>query len=572
CPQLPLFCCGPLLYKPPGPGEPSEIYHWACSLSQPLANTITMLAVRSIKPTIRTSIRTFSVSSRAFTRLPLSVPITLPNGVKYEQPTGLFINNEFVSSRQGKTFEVLNPSTEEEITHVYEAREDDVDHAVEAAHNAFKHTDWATQDPANRAKILNKLADLIDEHSSVLASIESLDNGKAISSAKGDVGLVASYIRYAAGLAINYQGSIVDTGSTHFNYTKKEPLGVCGQIIPWNFPLLMWSWKIAPALATGNTVVLKPAESTPLSALYVSQLVKEAGVPAGVYNLIPGFGKIVGEAISTHKKIKKVAFTGSTATGKRIAEAAAQSNLKKVSLELGGKSPNIVFNDANLDKTINNILVSIFYNSGEVCCAGSRLYVQEGIYDELAAKLKTAIEQVKVGDPFDEATFQGAQTSQQQLDKILGYIDIGKKEGATVITGGERVGNKGYFIKPTVFGDVTENMQIVREEIFGPVVSLTKFKTIDEVIEKANNSEYGLAAGIHTTDLNKAVDVSNRLEAGTVWINTYNVSIFAFYDFHAAVPFGGYKQSGFGREMGVEALESYTQVKAVRAAIEKKNE
>lgn len=509
--------------------------------------------------------RLVSIASRHYSLLPLLVPITLPNGIKYEQPTGLFIDNEFVPSRQGKTFEVLNPSTEEEITHVYEAREDDVDIAVKAANKAYEESEWAKGDPIVRSRVLTKLADLIEEHSEILASIESLDNGKAISSAKGDVGLVASYLRYAGGLATEYEGRIINTGSTHFSYTVKEPLGVCGQIIPWNFPLLMWSWKVAPALATGNAVVLKPAESTPLSALYVSQLVKEAGVPKGIYNLVPGFGKIVGEAISRHPDIRKVAFTGSTATGKRIMAAAAESNLKKVTLELGGKSPNIVFNDADISKTVQNILISIFFNSGEVCCAGSRLYVQEGIYDELVSQLKTAIENLKVGNPFDESTFQGAQTSQQQLDKILGYIELGKKEGASIITGGERVGDKGYFIKPTVFGDVTEDMRIVREEIFGPVVSLTKFKTIDEVVKKANNSEYGLAAGVHTTDVNKAVDVSRKLKAGTVWVNTYN-------DFHHSVPFGGYKQSGFGKEMGTEAFENYTQTKAVRIAIDEKPE
>lgn len=503
---------------------------------------------------------TISLSAaRQYSSLPLSVPITLPNGIKYNQPTGLYINNEFVPSRQHKTFGVVNPTTEEEITHVYEAREDDVEIAVKAAKNAFD-SEWSSGEPEFRAQCLSKLADLIEQHADVLSSIESLDNGKAISSARGDVGLVSRYLRYTAGLANDYHGRVINTGSNYLNYTKREPLGVCGQIIPWNFPLLMWSWKVAPALATGNTVVLKPAESTPLSALYASQLVKEAGIPDGVYNLVPGFGKIVGNAISRHQDIKKVAFTGSTATGKTIMKAAAESNLKKVTLELGGKSPNIVFNDAEIDKVINHILVSIFFNSGEVCCAGSRLYVQEGIYDTVVEKLTAAIDSLKVGDPFDENTFQGPQTSQQQLDKILGYIELGKKEGATIITGGSRLGNKGYFVEPTIFGDVKEDMRIVKEEIFGPVVALSKFKTIDEVVAKANDSEYGLAAGIHSTDINKCVEVTNRLKAGTVWVNTYN-------DFHPNVPFGGFGQSGIGREMGTEALDNYTQVKAVRTAI-----
>lgn len=572
----------------PVPGFPTNIYlflsvfftttlwYFNFSLDIPTHTIITKYSYKTMlrastqtftKQSSRLGLRAAGFASQRFysSHLPLSVPIELPNGIKYDQPTGLFINNEFVPSKQGKTFSVLNPSTEEEITHVYEGRDEDVNAAVDAAHSAFNNSDWATADPSARGKVLYNLAELIDEHANVLAAIESLDNGKAISSAKIDIGLVSNYLRFTAGLADKYFGRIIETGSSHFSYTRREPLGVCGQIIPWNFPLLMWSWKVAPALATGNTVVLKPAESTPLSALYASQLIKEAGAPKGVYNLVPGFGKIVGEAIARHNKVKKVAFTGSTATGKRILQAAAETNLKKVTLELGGKSPNIIFNDADLDKSIQNILVSIFFNSGEVCCAGSRLYVQEGIYDTVVEKLKVAIDNLKVGDPFAEDTFQGAQTSQMQLDKILGYIDIGKKEGASVISGGERIGNKGYFIKPTVFGDVTEDMRIVKEEIFGPVVALSKFKTVDEVVAKANDSEYGLAAGIHTTDLNKAIDVSNRIRAGTVWVNTYN-------DFHHNVPFGGFGQSGVGRELGVEALENYTQVKAVRAAITRKNE
>ncbi|ODV60699.1 aldehyde dehydrogenase family protein [Ascoidea rubescens DSM 1968] len=508
-----------------------------------------------LKKSIPSLVRFYSTN-----KLPLSVPITLPNGIKYDQPTGLFINNEFVPSRQGKTFEVISPSTEEEITHVYEAREDDVNIAVEAATHAFENTDWATQDPAIRGKLLYNLAELVEEHQDVLASIESLDNGKALQLAKGDVGLVAAYIRSCAGWADKVYGKLIETGSTHFSYSRREPLGVCGQIIPWNFPLLMWSWKIAPALATGNTCVLKTAESTPLSALYASKLVKEAGFPRGVLNIVSGFGGTVGAAIASHPKIKKVAFTGSTRTGRTIMKAAAESNLKKITLELGGKSPNIVFADADINKAVQNIILGIYYNSGEVCCAGSRIYVQESIYDKVLEAFKTQAEAVKVGDPFDLETFQGAQTSQQQLDKILSYIDIGKEEGAKVVTGGSRIGDKGYFIKPTIFADVKEDMRIVKEEIFGPVVTITKFKDVDEVIKLANDSEYGLAAGIHTSDINKAIDVSHKIKAGTVWVNTYN-------DFHSQVPFGGFGQSGIGREMGAEALDNYTQIKAVRIKI-----
>ncbi|CUS20854.1 LAQU0S01e16116g1_1 [Lachancea quebecensis] len=496
---------------------------------------------------------------RFYAQLPLRVPVKMPNGIEYEQPTGLFINNKFVRAKQGKTFEVISPATEEEITHVYEAREDDVEDAIAAADQAFKSGVWSQADPLVRAKALNKLAELIEEDLETIASIETLDNGKAISSARGDVQLVANYLRSCAGWCDKIDGRLINTGSTHFSYTIRQPLGVCGQIIPWNFPLLMWAWKVGPALATGNTVVLKTAESTPLSALYVSQFVPKAGIPAGVVNIISGFGKIIGEALTTHPKIKKIAFTGSTATGRHIYQNAG-ANLKKVTLELGGKSPNIVFADADLKATVQNIILGIYYNSGEVCCAGSRVYVEESVYDNFLEELKAAAENVKVGDPFDDATFQGAQTSQMQLSKILKYVEIGRDEGATLVTGGERLGNKGFFVKPTIFGDVTEDMRIVKEEIFGPVVTITKFKTVEEVIEKANDSEYGLAAGVHTKDINKAIEVSNRVNSGTVWINTFN-------DFHHAVPFGGFNASGIGREMGIEALENYTQVKAVRAKL-----
>ncbi|GAV52738.1 hypothetical protein ZYGR_0AI00200 [Zygosaccharomyces rouxii] len=497
---------------------------------------------------------------RCFSHFPLSVPIKLPNGLEYEQPTGLFINNKFVPSQQHKTFEVINPSTEEEICHVYEGREEDVDIAVDAADKAFKNGSWSTIEPIERGKALYRLADYIEKDAEILASIETLDNGKAISNSKIDVQLVVNYLRYCAGAADKFDGRLVDTGKTHLSYTKREPLGVCGQIIPWNFPLLMWSWKIGPALAAGNTVVLKTAESTPLSALYASKYIAKAGFPPGVVNIVSGFGKIVGEALSVHPKVKKIAFTGSTATGIHIYQNAA-STLKKVTLELGGKSPNIVFADADMAATVQNIIMGIYFNAGEVCSAGSRVYVEESAYDALVEQFVKASEKLKVGDPFDETTFQGAQTSQNQLSKILGYVDIGKKEGATLLSGGERVGDKGFFVRPTIFGDVREDMRIVKEEIFGPVVTVTKFNTLDEVVDMANDSQYGLAAGIHTTNINNAIKVSDRLKAGTVWINTYN-------DFHHAVPFGGFNASGIGREMGQEAFENYTQVKAVRAKLQ----
>lgn len=512
----------------------------------------------------RASVKTFATGRfiRLYSHLPLRVPITLPNGVTYEQPTGLFINGDFVPSRQHKTFEVINPSTEEDITHVYEAREDDVDVAVAAAKRAFDNG-WSTADPEVRADALFKLADLVEKHSEILAGIESLDNGKSLLCSRGDVALVAKYLRSCGGWTDKIYGNVIDTGKDHFAYSVREPLGVCGQIIPWNFPLLMWSWKIGPALATGNTVVLKPAEATPLSALYASQLCQEAGIPAGVVNIVPGFGKIVGERLCNHPDVKKIAFTGSTATGRHIMKTAAET-VKKITLELGGKSPNIVFADADLDKAVKNIAFGIFFNSGEVCCAGSRIYVQDTVYEEVLEKLREYTETLTVGDPFKEDIFQGAQTSQMQMDKILDYVKVGTDEGARVVTGGERKGERGYFVKPTIFADVTEDMKIVKEEIFGPIVTVSKFSTVDEVIGYANDSVYGLAAGIHTKDVNKAIDVSNRIKAGTIWINTYNA-------FHQSVPFGGFGQSGIGSEMGAAALDNYTQVKSVRMAIDRTN-
>lgn len=495
--------------------------------------------------------------------LPLHVQITLPNGITYEQPVGLFINNEFVKSSTGETFAVTSPLTEEEITHIYEASVEDIDRAVNAADKAF-HSLWSTSDPAERGKVLFKLAELVEENAETLAFIEALDNGKSLACSRGDVALTAAYFRSCAGFADKIRGNVIETGDTHFNYTRREPIGVCGQIIPWNFPLLMASWKLGPVMATGCSTVLKTAELTPLLALFLAKLIKQAGVPPGVCNIVSGYGKTTGAAISAHPKIKKIAFTGSTAIGRTIMKAAADSNLKKVTLELGGKSPNIVFNDCEVEETIKHLVAGIFYNTGEVCCAGSRIYIQEEVYDTIIAKFKEAAENIKVGNPFDEDTFMGAQASKMQLDKILHFIDVGKKEGATVVTGGERLGNKGYFIKPTIFGDVTEEMQIVREEIFGPVVTVSKFKTVDEVVKLANDSDYGLAAGVHTTDLNKAIQVSSRLNAGTIWVNTYN-------DFHPMVPFGGYGQSGIGREMGAEALDNYTQIKAVRVGINKRD-
>jgi len=467
----------------------------------------------------------------------------------------LFINNEWVKGVDGKTFEVINPSTEKVICSVNEATEKDVDIAVAAARKAFDGS-WRKVTPEERGKLLVKLSDLVVRDLDLLAAVESLDNGKSISMAKGDLGAVAGCLRYYGGWADKIEGKVIDTNSDTFSYTKQEPIGVCGQIIPWNFPMLMAAWKIGPAVATGNTVVLKTAEQTPLSALVFANLIKEAGFPPGVVNIISGFGKIAGAALSAHMDVDKVAFTGSTVIGRQIMKAAAGSNLKKVTLELGGKSPNIVFNDADIDNAISWVNFGIFYNHGQCCCAGSRIYVQEGIYDKFVEKFKARALQNKVGDPFAADTFQGPQVSQLQYDRIMGYIDAGKKEGATVETGGGRHGTEGYFIQPTIFSNVTPQMKIMQEEIFGPVCSIAKFKDEAEVLKVANDSNYGLASAVHTSNLNTAIRVANALRAGTVWVNQYNM-------LHHQLPFGGYKESGIGRELGEAALANYTQTKTV---------
>lgn len=485
----------------------------------------------------------------------LSVQLETPHFGKYEQPTGLFINNEWVKGVDGRTFETINPATEEVITSVHEASEKDVDIAVAAARKAFEGP-WRRETPENRGKLLHRLAELFEKNTDLLASVESLDNGKAISMAKVDISLCVGTLHYYAGWADKIEGKVVDTNPDHFNYIKKEPIGVCGQIIPWNFPLLMWSWKIGPAIAAGNTVVLKTAEQTPLSGLVAATLIKEAGFPPGVVNIISGFGKVAGAAISTHMDVDKVAFTGSTVVGRTILKAAAGSNLKKVTLELGGKSPNIVFDDANIDNAISWVNFGIFFNHGQCCCAGSRIYVQEGIYDQFVKRFKERAAQNVVGDPFAKDTFQGPQVSKVQFDRIMDYIKAGKEAGANVEIGGNRKGDKGYFIEPTIFSNVTEDMKIVQEEIFGPVCSISKFKTQEEVIKLGNATTYGLAAAVHTTNLNRAIEVSNALKAGTVWVNTYNT-------LHHQLPFGGYKESGIGRELGEDALANYVQTKTV---------
>ncbi len=478
------------------------------------------------------------------------------------KPGKLFINNEWVNSISGKRFDVVNPATEMKLTDVAEGDKADIDVAVRAARRAFETGPWKTMSARDRGRILMKTAQLLDKHREEIAELETLNNGKPIGETRNaDLPLSIQCLEYYAGMADKIHGDTIPVDGNFFNYTVREPVGVVGQIIPWNFPLLMAAWKLGPALATGCTVVMKPAEQTPLSALRLAELFQEAGLPPGVLNIVPGFGPTAGAALARHMDVDKVAFTGSTEVGKLVMEMAAQSNIKRVSLELGGKAPNIVFADSDMDAAVSGILRGIFFNQGEVCCAGSRLFVEEKIHDELLSKLKTATEKLIVGDPLDPKTQMGAQVSEEQYKKILGFIESGKTQGATVVTGGAPASQKGYFIKPTVFSGVKDDMKIAQEEIFGPVVCALPFKDVNDLVKRANNTVYGLSAGIWTRDIGKAHRLAKDIKAGTVWVNCYNC-------FDAASPFGGFKQSGFGRELGKYALELYTQVKSVWVALD----
>jgi aldehyde dehydrogenase (NAD+) len=471
--------------------------------------------------------------------------------------TKLLINNCWVPSESGKTFATVNPSTGEEICQVAEADAADVDKAVLAARAAFEQGPWKKMRASERGRLLHRLADLIEQNADALARLESVDNGKPLSIAKAvDVAKTVACYRYFAGWADKVQGKTIPIDGDFFCYTRHEPIGVVGQIIPWNYPMLMQAWKLAPALATGNTVVMKPAEQTPLSALRIGELIVEAGFPEGVVNLLPGFGHTAGAAIARHMDIDKVAFTGSTEVGRLIMEAAARSNLKRITLELGGKSPNIIFEDVDLDEAVEGAHLGLFVNQGQSCCAGSRVFVEQKIYDEFVEKSIARAQKRKVGDPLDPRTDQGPQVSQSQFDRVMGYIEAGKSEGATLACGGERVGDRGYFVQPTVFSGVQDDMKIAREEIFGPVMSVIPFKDVDEVIKRANRTTYGLAAGVWTRDIKKAHAVANGVRAGTVWVNCYHV-------LDTRAPFGGFKQSGIGRELGEYGLQQYTEVKTV---------
>jgi acyl-CoA reductase-like NAD-dependent aldehyde dehydrogenase len=483
------------------------------------------------------------------------MPVATKVNVK---PGKLLINGEWVDG--SKKFDTINPATEEVLTEVAEASAADVDCAVQAARRAFEDRNgpWRKLSASERGRLLWKLADLVEKNIDELAELETLDNGKPIFESRYvDMPMVIDVLRYYAGLATKIHGETVNTFETAFTYTLREPVGVVGLIVPWNFPLLLASWKVGPALACGNTLVLKPAEQTPLTTLKLGELAIEAGFPAGVINILTG-GPETGKAIVAHPGIDKIAFTGSTAVGKEIMRGAADT-LKRVTLELGGKSPNIVFADADIDSAVKGAINGIFYGKGEVCNAGSRLFLESKMKDEFTEKLVARAAKMRPADPLDPKTRLGAIVSQEQMKTVLGFIEAGKKDGATLVAGGNRVspnGGKGYFIEPTIFGDVKSEMKIAQEEIFGPVLSVLTFDDIDEVIEQANNNPYGLAAAVWTRDVKRAHMVSRRLKAGTVWINTYGLM-------DAALPFGGYKSSGFGRELGAHAMEHYTELKTV---------
>ncbi|KAJ3665776.1 hypothetical protein Zmor_001251 [Zophobas morio] len=479
--------------------------------------------------------------------------------------SGIFINNEWHKAKSGKTFPTVNPTTGEVITEVQQGSKEDIDLAVDAAYEAFRfNSPWRTIDASERGVLLNKVANLMERDAAYLASLETLDNGKPYHVAYPvDILSSIKVFRYMAGWADKNHGRTIPMDGPFVCHTRHEPVGVCGQIIPWNFPLLMLAWKIAPALSMGNTVVLKPAEQTPLTALYMAQLIKEAGIPPGVVNIVPGFGD-AGAALVANRKVDKIAFTGSTEVGLKIQQMSGVGNLKRTTLELGGKSPNIILGDVNIAEAVEQAHFGVFFNQGQVCCAGSRIYVEDNIYNEFVERSVERAKKRTVGNPFDAKTEQGPQIDNVQMEKILGLVKEGVNQGAKLLVGGKRVGDKGYFVEPTVFSNVDDNNVIAKEEIFGPVQQLMRFKDLDEIIERANNTNYGLAAAVFSKDIDKVNYLVQGIRAGTVWVNTYNV-------LGTQTPFGGYKDSGHGREMGIYGLNQYTEVKSIITAVPKKN-
>ena len=480
--------------------------------------------------------------------------------VGHEHP--MLIGSEWVPAASGKTFETYNPATGEVLARVAAGDSEDIDRAVKTARAALETGPWSSMKPNERGRLMHRLGDLILEHGDELAALETLDNGKPLGIARAaDVALAADHFHYYAGWATKIEGNTIpiSTPGDYHAYTLRDPVGVVGQIIPWNFPLLMAAWKLGPALAAGVTVVLKPAEQTPLSALRLGELILEAGIPPGVVNVVPGLGETAGGALAAHDDVDKVAFTGSTEVGRLIVRAAA-GNLKKVSLELGGKSPNIVFADADLESAIAGAANAIFFNHGQCCCAGSRLYADASVYDDVVQGVTDHAKQINVGSGLDPDSDMGPLVSQEQFERVTGYLESGRREGAETLVGGDRVGDRGYFVAPTVLAKTNPKMKVEAEEIFGPVVTVTPFKDVEDVLPRAHDTNYGLAAGVWTQDVSKAHRMARRLRAGTVWVNCYNV-------FDASMPFGGYKESGWGREMGHEALELYTEVKSVCVAI-----